>query len=75
MPMGLTNAPSIFQRLMDHILEDLQFADPYIDDIIIGCDRSTPEELIQNHQRDVQLVLDKLASVEILASKKKFKCF
>jgi hypothetical protein len=36
LPMGLKNAPSIFQRVMDWIFKDFPNVDPYIDDIIIG---------------------------------------
>ena len=67
--MGLKNAPSIFQRLMDWIFADLKFVDPYIDDIIIGSTRATEEEAICNHERDVQLVLQKLAEYELLVSR------
>ena len=49
MPMGLKNAPAIFQRIMEYVLRDFPFADPYINDIIIGSDGETEEELIKNH--------------------------
>ena len=58
MPMGLKNAPAIFQRMMDFILGAVEFADPYIDDIIIGSDGDTWEELIDNHYKDVMAVLN-----------------
>ena len=36
LPMGLKNAPAIFQRVMDWAFEGMYNVDPYIDDIIIG---------------------------------------
>ena len=35
MPFGLPNAPATFQRLMDTLLTGLNFAPPYLDDIIV----------------------------------------
>ena len=46
MPMGLKNAPAIFQRIMEQVLKDLPFADPYIDNVIIGSTGATVEETI-----------------------------
>ena len=41
MPMGIENGPAIFQRVMDHVLQGLDCADVYIDDIIIGSSGAT----------------------------------
>uniref|UniRef100_A0A5S6Q567 RNA-directed DNA polymerase n=1 Tax=Trichuris muris TaxID=70415 RepID=A0A5S6Q567_TRIMR len=35
MPFGLTNGPSSFQRLMDVVLEGIEFAMVYMDDILV----------------------------------------
>ena len=41
MPMGLTNAPSLFQRVMTHIFEGLPFVKVYMDDLLVhSTDRS-----------------------------------
>ena len=75
LPMGMKNAPAIFQRIMDYILKDLEFADPYIDDVIIGSTGDTEEELLENHARDVEAVLQRLAEVKMVVSTKKLQMF
>ena len=75
MPMGLTNAASIFQRMMEWVLRDHDFADPYIDDVIIGSTGETAEEVFQNHVKDVRAVLKTLADHDILVSPKKVQMF
>jgi len=47
MPFGLSNAPAIFQELMNIVLQECeQFAIVYLDDILIFS--RTPEEQIQH---------------------------
>ena len=69
--MGLTNAPSIFQRMMEWVLREHSNADPYIDDVIVGSTGDTPQEVFENHERDVRAVLKTLAEHNILVSPKK----
>ena len=73
--MGLKNAGAQFQRMMEWILRDLDFADPYIDDIIIGSKGSTEDELIANHERDLRAVLDTLAIHQIYVDPRKAHMF
>ena len=75
MPMGIKNGPAIFQRVMDHVLQGLDCADVYIDDIIIGSSVATEEELLANHDRDVRAVLDRLRKEELVASVSKTDFF
>ena len=75
MPMGLKNAPAIFQRIMEYVLKDFDFADPYIDDIIIGSTGDTEEELLRNHERDVDAVLSRLKEKFFVVSTKKLQMF
>ena len=75
MPMGIKNGPAIFQRVMDHVLQGLDCADVYIDDIIIGSSGATEEELLGNHDRDVRAVLDRLRKEELVASVSKTDFF
>uniref|UniRef100_A0A5S6QV55 RNA-directed DNA polymerase n=1 Tax=Trichuris muris TaxID=70415 RepID=A0A5S6QV55_TRIMR len=55
MPFGLTGAPSTFQRMMDTILNGLDFVAVYLDDIIIF----SPDH--RTHALHLQAVLQKLA--------------
>ena len=75
MPMGIKNGPAIFQLVMDHVLQGLDCADIYIDDIIIGSSGATEEELLANHDRDVRAVLDRLPKEELVASVSKTNFF
>ena len=57
LPMGLTNAPATFQRLMHQVLGGRQFAGfcrVYLDDIIIFS------KSIEEHEQHLQQVLDAL---------------
>ena len=35
LPMGLCNSPDIFQEKMNNLMQDLEFARAYIDDLLI----------------------------------------
>lgn len=56
MPYGLTNAPAVLQALVNDILRDFinQFVFMYLDDILIFS------PYLQEHQRHVRLVLQRL---------------
>ena len=41
LPMGLKNATSVFQKVMDWVFKDMKNVDPCIDDIIIGSTGDT----------------------------------
>ena len=73
--MGIKNGPAIFQRVMDDILQGLDCADVYVDDIIIGSSGDAEEELLANHDRDVRAVLDGLRKEELVASVSKTDFF
>lgn len=38
MPFGLKNAPALFQRLMDSVLDGMERADAYIDDVVVASE-------------------------------------
>ena len=75
MPMGIKNGPAFFQRVMDHVLQGLDCADVYIDDIVIGSSGETEEELLANYDRDVRALLDRLRKEELVASVSKTDFF
>lgn len=55
MPFGLSNAPAVFQELMNIVLQECeQFATAYLDDVLIYS--KTPQE----HLQHVQIVFRKL---------------
>ena len=62
MPCGLCNAPATFQRMIDLLLAGFswEFVMAYLDDIIIYS-ATFPE-----HLRHLQLVFDKMRSVNLL---------
>ena len=45
LPMGLTNAPSSFQRIMTRLLGDMPYIKVYLDDIIIHS-RTVAEHVV-----------------------------
>ena len=66
MPFGLRNGPSVFQRLMDHLLHrDKEYSQVYIDDIAIFS--ATWEE----HCKHISLVLGRLKEAGLTANPKK----
>ena len=56
MPFGLMNAPATFQRMMDEILQDLDFVKVYIDDIVIYS--KTKEDHLMHLQKTLELLHD-----------------
>jgi hypothetical protein len=58
--MGLKNGNAMFQRMIEWVLRDIENADTYVDNIIIGSTGKTSEEVLINHQKDVRRVLDTL---------------
>ena len=44
LPFGVTTAPSIFQRVMEHLLQDLNFVTVYLDEILV-MGKTTAEHL------------------------------
>jgi len=71
MPFGLTNAPATFQRMLNHIFADLLSVKViiYIDDILIYS--VDPDQ----HLKDVEEVLDRLARYQLMAKGEKSTIF
>ena len=73
--MGLKNGNAMFQRMMEWVLRDHEYADPYVDDIIVGSTGDTEEELLANHERDLRAVLETLQENELVVDPKKSHLF
>lgn len=67
MPFGHTNAPAVFQALVNDILQDLlnQFVFVYLDDILIYS--KDP----QQHSQHIRTVLQRLLQNQLFAKVKK----
>ena len=67
MPMGLTNAPATFQRMMDEVLQEYieKFVIVYLDDILIYSENE------KQHQEHVKAVLQKLKKARLRINAKK----
>jgi hypothetical protein len=75
LPMGVTNGVAIFQRLMESELQDFEFADPYVDDTIIGSTGATMEEAIKNHDLDIRRVMDRFKKDKLVVDINKTHLF
>ena len=80
--MGLKNAPSIFQRMMEEVLfsehpELRKFGSVYIDDIILATvgDGLNEQELVDLHEKQLNMVLDILDKNQLICRPKKGKLF
>jgi hypothetical protein len=71
LPMGLCNSPDIFQEKMSELMEGLEFAIAYIDDLLVVTKGDFTQHLDQLEQ-----VLTRLAAagLKINATKSKFCC-
>jgi hypothetical protein len=65
----------MFQRMMEWVLRDLENADPYVDDIIIGSSGENMEEIMANHEKDVRAVLRVLREENLIVDPKKANMF
>jgi hypothetical protein len=73
--MGLKNGNAQFQRMLEWVLRDVDCANPYVDDIIIGSRGKTRAEVIRNHARDVLRVLTILEENNLVCDPKKSHFF
>ena len=68
--MGLKNGNAIFQRVMEEVLSGIDFADAYVDDLVLGSTADTLEELLQKHDKDLRVVLDRLRETGMVVNEK-----
>ena len=73
--MGLKNGNAIFQRVMEDVLRHLDFADAYVDDVIVESTGSTEQEILTNHDKDLRQALDALEEASMIADPRKCELF
>jgi len=61
--------------MIECVLQDEGYPDPYVDDIIIGSTGQTREELLRNHARDVTRVLQVLEEQKLVFDPRKSHFF
>ena len=66
LPMGISNAPDIFQSIMNRLLGDLPYVHVYMDDILITSDGS-----FEDHLNKLKIVLQRLQDVDFRANVRK----
>ena len=73
--IGLKNGNAIFQGVMELVLRDIDCADAYVDDVIIGSTGNSPQELLHKHNKELRNVLNNLKSAGLVADPKKAQLF
>ena len=74
--MGLKNASTQFQRMMNDVLEPVNdVADCYIDDIIVGTQVPPGGDLYQQHYHDLRRVMEVLKEQKLVVDINKCKLF
>ena len=68
LPMGLCNAPDLFQERMSTLMEGLEYARAYIDDILI-----ISKESFEKHLEHLEAVLTRLQEAGLKVNVSKFK--
>ena len=58
LPMGIKQAPALFQRLVNWTLREVPRARAYVDDILTGTPPSESKSLVKEHYQDVCSVLN-----------------
>ena len=76
MPMGIENGPSMFQRMVSHVLKDTRDSDIYIDDCLTG----TPEQgsrlaTLQAHDKSFPACLQAFRAQEPFVEESKCHMF
>ena len=74
MPMLAKKGNAAFQRMMEWVLRDLPFAEPFVDDVIISTD-GEGEELITRHADHVRQVLETLEGHQLVCILTKAQMF
>ena len=73
--MGLKNAGTQFQRMMEWVLADIKEADPYIDDVIVGSEGANWKEALHLNYDAVRRVLKTFQEQRIVCKPAKSRFF
>ncbi len=73
MPMGISPAPEVFQRLLNQALEGLQGIHIIADDVLITGEGETVEMAYKDHDRKLRLFLDRCRQRNIKLYAEKFR--
>ena len=65
MPFGLKNAAKSFKRLMDLVLQDLDFLFVYLDDVLVASKDN------QEHKKHLSILFDRLEEHSLVVKPKK----
>ena len=65
-PFGLTQAPAYFQMLVNKVLEGLEFAFGYLDDILIYS------KSMDEHLQHVQILFEQMRQADLKLTKRKW---
>ena len=68
--MGLRNGNAIFQRVMEEVLSHIDFADAYVDDVIVGSTADNFEDLLKKHDQDLRVVFERLKEAGLVVNEK-----
>jgi hypothetical protein len=63
----------MFKRMMEWVLQNLENADTYVDDIIIGSTGENMEKIMANHEEDVRVVSKVLREKNLIMDPKNAK--
>ena len=70
--MGLMNASSQFQRMMDDRLSSVaDTTTPFIDDILIGTTATEEEDIFEKNDRDLRKTLDVMENDQFVTNPKR----
>ena len=73
--MGLKNAASQFQRMMEWVLTDYPGADAYIDDVVTGSTGDTIDEALMANYEETRRVLQHFANQRLICKFSKCEFF
>ena len=69
--MGLKNGNAIFQRVMEEVMEGIDYADAYVDDLVLGSTTVEPfETLLKEHDKVLRRALDRLIETGMVVNEK-----